>query len=252
MSEQSEQSMMPAGAAEQTPPPAGAADQAAPPSPAEQTGRFVATTVRRIQAGLLRPTPSSWSRAALARLRRGLGKEPQECPDLAEFYLDPDAPAPGRHRRPAAGPDVDAPTRAERAAHLATGLYAAHQQSQAAPMHQPGTSFGTAVGALRWAGDQENPGVLRRFQALGTAGDLAEAAQHARGLVQLLRQAGRGFDYGDFAADLVRFQDPAQAPNVRLKWGRGFYARRADAEADARTAAPDARTSAAAPAPAAR
>lgn len=204
---------------------------------ADATKVFVAATVNRLQSGYVRAEPTSASRAALARLRRGVGKSPGACPDLAEFYVNPALDAWG-----------EAPTRAEWAAHMALGLYALHQQSGHRRMHRPKTSFGTAVGVLRGGGDQENPGVVRRFQALGTSSDLTELAQHARGLVQLLRQhdPAIGFDYGDFAADLVRFQNPNTTDGVRLKWGRGFYRVRPvdsdenPAAADADSAAPSA------------
>ncbi len=181
-------------------------------NPAAVTGEFVLKKVAGLQEGYLHhPRPLPRAVAALARLRRGVGKSPARCPDLAEFFIIPELPDNG-----------DDPTRAEWAAHVATGLYAMHQQSVDERMNVVGRDFGTACGML-WRRDGENPGVLRRFQALGTAIDLAETTQHARGLVQLLRAEKLGFDYGRFAADLLRFQDPARRDAVRLRWGRGFY-----------------------------
>lgn len=178
-----------------------------------RTGPFVASKIAKIQGAYTHRPQAPWARAALAQLRRGLGREVGDVPEILELTVNPDAPRPG----------TDEPTRDERAIHVAMTLYGLHQQSQSAPMHTPGVRFGTAVGSLRFAGGVENPGVHRRFQALGTATDLGELIHHARALVTLLRAAGRGFDYGRFAEDLADFQTPGRADRVRLRWGRDFY-----------------------------
>lgn len=177
------------------------------------TGAFVASQVSRIQGGYTRRPQAPWARAALAQLRRGLGREPGAVPEILELTVNPDPAHPG----------FDEPTRDERAIHVAMTLYGLHQQSQSAGMHVPGVRFGAAVGGLRFAGGVENPGVARRFQALGTATNLEELVYHARALVTLLRSAGRGFDYGGFAEDVSSFQTPGRADRVRLRWGRDFY-----------------------------
>lgn len=177
------------------------------------TRTFVARTVSRVQGGYVRRPQAPWARAALAQLRRGLGRQVGEVPEILEYTVNPDAPRPWS----------DEPTWDERAIHIAMTLYGLHQQSQAKPMHVPGLGFGVAVGALRYAGGAENPGVLRRFQALGTATDLDELVHHARSLIALLRGAERGFDYGSFAEDLAAYQDPRRVDRVRLRWGRDFY-----------------------------
>lgn len=187
--------------------------------PAEQepaavsTRLFVSRQIARIQAGYTaaRQTPSS--RADLARLRRGLGKPVGANLETLQYTVNESAPR----------PRSEAPTWDEVAIHTAMTLYSTHQQSQRNPMHVPGVRFGTALGRLRFDGGTENPGVIRRFQALGTASTLAEAAEHARALVGLLRSAGIGFDYGELADDFVGFQNPRRTSNVRLAWGRDFY-----------------------------
>ncbi|MBU4214766.1 MAG: type I-E CRISPR-associated protein Cse2/CasB [Actinobacteria bacterium] len=183
------------------------------------TQKFVDAQVSRLQAGYLRRPPSSRARADLARLRRVVGHEPGTDVEILDLTTDPDAPRPAQ----------DEPTADERAIHVALTLYAVHQQSQERRMHVQGRSFGSALGRLRYVDGEENPGVVRRFQALGTATDLAEAATHARALVTLLRGAGQGFDYGLLARDLVALQDPRRAQGVRLAWGRDFFRTRATA-----------------------
>lgn len=186
------------------------------------TERFVDATVSRLQAGYLRRPPDSRSRAALARLRRAAGHEPGTDVEILDLTTNPDAPRAGG----------DDPTPEERAIHVALTLYAIHQQSQDAKMHVRGRAFGAALGRIRYADGEESPGVVRRFQALGTATDLAEATVHARALVTLLRGAGQGFDYGQLARDLVNLQHPARAQAVRLAWGRDFFRTRASAAAE--------------------
>jgi CRISPR system Cascade subunit CasB len=184
-----------------------------PPPRVVTTREFVARQVSRIQAGYVRRPQAPSSRAALAQLRRGVGRAVGDVPEILELTVNSGAP-------PAWS---DAPTRDEVAIHTAMTLYAVHQQSQSAPMHDPRVAFGTALGALRYSDGQENPGVIRRFQAMGTASDLTELVHHARTLVTLLRSGGRPFDYGRFAEDLVRYQTPWRTNAVRLKWGRDFY-----------------------------
>jgi CRISPR system Cascade subunit CasB len=176
------------------------------------TQQFVHRTITGIQRGFLAEHQSSESRAALARLRRGAGRDASALPDLYPLLINPDAP-------PNAS---EVATRDETAIHTALTLYAMHQQSQPRAMHVTGTTFGAALGRLYRSLD-DNPGVLRRFQALGTASQLSELVHHARGLVTMLRSEGIAFDYGWFAADLVGYQDPRRADGIRLRWGRDFY-----------------------------
>lgn len=175
------------------------------------TGEFVARTVTALQQQHL--AESSAARAALARLRRGVGRPVGALPELLPYVLNPSAP-PTRQADPTAD---------EIAAYTALTLYAVHQQSQASPMHVPSVAFGQALSRLRGSGADENPGVVRRFQAMTTASSFDEVVHHARGLVTLLRTAGLGFDYGRFARDLVDLQNPRRADGVRLTWGRDFY-----------------------------
>jgi len=174
---------------------------------------FVGARITGIQEQYVRTQPTSRSRAVLAQLRRGLGKPVGELPELLEHVVDPQAhPSRGN----GATPD-------EQAAYTAITLYALHQQSQRKRMHVHDRRFGQAVGRLRFQDGAENQGVLRRFQALATASSVEELVHHARGLITLLRGAGLGFDYGRFAEDLARYQNPTQVDAVRLAWGRDFY-----------------------------
>lgn len=184
------------------------------------TYEFVTRRVENLQSRYLKDPPDPAARAQLAQLRRAAGHAVGSVVEALPLLVNPDSPT----------PRGDAPTRDEQAIHLALTLYAVHQQSQRLKMHVRGTSFGRALGGMRFVDGAENPGVVRRFQALGTAYDLVEVANHARALVTLLRAGGRGFDYGDFAGDLVRLQDPERRTAVLFSWGRDFYRIRTTSE----------------------
>lgn len=187
-----------------------------PPGEGERratVGGFVSWRATQLQNGYTRYPQSARSRADLARLRRAVGRPIGTVPEALPLLVNPWAP-------PARG---EAPTWDEIAIHTALPLFALHQQSQDRPVHRPKTSFGTALGYLRFTGGQENQGVLRRFQALGTASSFDEISAHARALITLLRGAGGTFDYGQFADDLVGLQNPRRADHIRLSWGRHFY-----------------------------
>jgi len=177
------------------------------------TGRYVARRVATLQEGRHR----SRVVAALAHLRANVGKEPGSDP--AVWWLTVDG-VPGV-------PRGDEPTREERAVHATLTLFAVHQQARSEGMHRPGVGLGHAVARLERAGDgvdDERPSpVRRRFDAVVTATDVAEATHHLRGLIAQMRGAGVGLDYGGLADDLVDFQAPERQDDVRRRWARQFY-----------------------------
>jgi CRISPR system Cascade subunit CasB len=176
-------------------------------------GTVVHDRVQNLQEGIR--ANRSAAVAALARLRRGLGKPAGSVNDILQYTVADEFIGHG------AG---DEPTAAENAAHIALTLYALHQQSQSERMHQRGWGLGRAVRRLHpdEPGVPPNP-VLRRFQVLGTSDSLDELVHHARGMVQLLRAKQVPLDYGLLADQLVTWQRPAGASVVRLWWGREFY-----------------------------
>ncbi|WP_243859237.1 type I-E CRISPR-associated protein Cse2/CasB [Amycolatopsis arida] len=176
----------------------------------------VGARIRALQHGVLKN--QSDSVAALARLRRAVGKPTGSDPDVLQYTLHPDL----------AGPNPpDGPTQAETATHLALTLYAVHQQALREPMHREGREFGLGRSARRLVGGDEIPErhpVLRRFHMLGTSADLDELAHHLRGLVQQLRTARIPLGYATLAEQLLWWQRAAGGPErVRLAWGRDFY-----------------------------
>ncbi|XVV06694.1 type I-E CRISPR-associated protein Cse2/CasB [Actinosynnema sp. CA-248983] len=176
-------------------------------------GTEVHNRISKLQRGAL--ADRSAEVAALARLRRGVGKPPGSVNEILQHTLS-DVFA-GPHAK-------DEPTEAESAAHIALTLFALHQQSQRSPVHRRGRSLGWAVRQLH-PGEPGNPPspILRRFQTLGTSQTLDELVHHMRGMVQLLRARPVPLDYGLLADELVLWQRPGGAARVRLRWGRDFY-----------------------------
>lgn len=160
---------------------------------------------------------SSAATAALAQLRRAVGKPPGSVPEVWTLTAVD---------LPESTPRLE---QIETAVHLALSLYAVHQQSHDASMHEPRVSFGRAVGrlarrAVQGSDDQpyETP-IYRRFMALGRATSVDSMAVHARGLVTQLRGAGIGLDYVQFARQLVTLQGPNRSDVLR-HWARDFHA----------------------------
>ena len=152
------------------------------------------------------------ARGELAALRRGVSRSPGELPEIWELTRVevPDG----------AG---DAPTWEEIAVHTAMTLYAVHQQSRTEHMFSPGVGLGSAARRLIGSPDEENPSARARFNALVTSTTVAELRHHLRGFVSLLRARGFALDHAMLADDVLRFQQPGGAKQVRLTWARQYY-----------------------------
>ncbi|MBT2544987.1 type I-E CRISPR-associated protein Cse2/CasB [Streptomyces sp. ISL-44] len=166
---------------------------------------------------------------ALARLRRGVGRQATELPDLWGLVgIEQFHEAYFAQRQVPVG--EEAALRAERAAHVAVTLWALHQQSnRAKPMHvSGGPSMGAAVRGLMSGTDSDEP-IRKRLVRAGTATTLDVMAQRLRDLVVLLRAAEVPLDYGLLAEQLDQWQRPGGPSQVRQAWGRSFHAYRASA-----------------------
>lgn len=172
---------------------------------------IIGARVGRLQHGYL--AGHSTAVAALAQLRRGVGKQPGQVPAIIK-YTHAEEFVRGWHS--------DEPSYAEHAAHTALTLYAFHQQSQRSRMHVPGRRFGLAVRALA-PEIHSDVAVKRRFVALATADSFAGLTHYLRGLVQLMRTSKVTMDYGLLARDLWHWQFPDRAARVRSYWGHDFY-----------------------------
>lgn len=179
--------------------------------------REIQTFVKQKIEALARSRNVGAVRATLANLRRGVGKAPGSVPQLWPVTLD-------GFPQSLMGKGGFA-SKGEWAAHTALTLFALHQQGKdpaSECVSKEGANLGEAVRRLS-TGAQVEERVKRRFDAAITAGDPIEFAQHLRGLVQLLKQAGLKLDYPALGEQLYWFQYPEHREAVRLQWGRAFY-----------------------------
>ncbi len=168
-------------------------------------------------------TEGPWSRAMLAKLRRGIGKQPGELPGLFEILFG-DMP----EELYSTGYE---PSYAEWAIYTALTLFALHQQGKDHPMStggktegkNTGNSLGAAVGYLVKQDREREPAIKQRFDAVLTANEFTEFAHHARGLIQLLRGGDITLDYPRFAVDMYWYQFEEIRNRIRLRWGEDYY-----------------------------
>ncbi|MYV90342.1 type I-E CRISPR-associated protein Cse2/CasB [Streptomyces sp. SID1034] len=180
-------------------------------------GTVAGREITRLQGGYLRD--ESAAVAALARLRRGVGKGAGTVPDLWGVVDTADLYAPG-------GRDEADTVRAEEAVHTALTLWATHQQSRPLPMHRAGGhELGSAVRELMAHGSSEEA-LRKRFVRAGTAGGMSVLATRLREIVLLLRQEDIALDYALLAHQLHAWPRPGGADAVRSAWGRSFHAYR--------------------------
>lgn len=184
---------------------------------AEVVGEVAGAFIADLQRGYLADRSSAV--AALAQLRRGAGKVPEDVPELwgvsgTEELLNRQD---WSEREKA---------RAEAAHFLAVTLYALHQQSRVNQgMHRRGAELGTAVRQLMPGGDIDEP-IRRRFVRLGTATTGDALADRLRGIVSLLRRESIPLDYDLLAGQLYQAQVPDGMREVRRRWGRSFHSYR--------------------------
>ncbi len=184
----------------------------------------VGKRVWNLQRAFLAPTDSgnAEAMATLARLRRCPPDAPGADPSVWAITLG-GLPDELRGR--------DLPSAAERAIHAALVLYATHQQSKDAPMHQSGIGLGRAVQMLAEARGREgmpDESSIRRLHQVVLANDPSGRLYHLRGLILLMRSEAKpiALDYRILAADLWRLLDPKQdSDSVLMVWGRDLHNR---------------------------
>jgi CRISPR system Cascade subunit CasB len=182
---------------------------------------------RHVQKQIARLSQSDnepFVRASLANLRRGLGKAPGSIPAVWEWTLN-ELPEQLLSQS-------GEPTYGEWAIHTAMTLYAFHQQGKdikIANMSTPQIMLGHGIRRLSLArmkgkGDQEeDQGVVRRYQAIISSNSFSELTSHLKGIIQLLKAADIPLDYPRLAADLYEFQFPQNRNKLRLLWGQQYY-----------------------------
>ncbi len=173
--------------------------------------------ISRLQAGYTGGRTSA-SLQTLADLRRAPIDSPGTSPELWELTLG-ELPEILRGRG-------DDPTRAELGIHAALVLYAVHQQSQSAPMHQHRVGLGQAIGVLalrRGTGSEPEIGVISKFHRVATAQQRSSRLLELRSLMSLLRSEGIPLDHAQLGVDLFLADNPATRDPVVLRWGRDLH-----------------------------
>ena len=166
-------------------------------------------------AELQNNSPSS--KANLAILRRGLGKDISDCPESWEYiYKDLPKELAGN------GNWISNP---ERAIYVSLTLFAMHQQGQSHSVHNREVKFAEALASI--ITEKTEKAVIRRFNTLITSDGMLEFTNHLRSMIQLIKASEKksGFDYVQFASDLSRFQSPDGMKEVKIRWGKQFYRR---------------------------
>lgn len=196
-----------------------------PPKESRQWGRRrgplgsdVARVVAGLQMRLLAPKPHQEAISALARLRRGISREPGFDYTLDTYLAVSDDLLTELKEHVKDG----ATTAAEYAKHAAVTMYALHQQSQRERMHVDGRGLGHAIGDLARASSGPE-GVRRRFAALGTAISFDEVSYHLRSLIVMLREHKIPLDYGLLADDLRTMRLPGRRAKMQATWGREYF-----------------------------
>lgn len=190
---------------------------------AKQAGFFVKRKIKQMTES----KNESVVRATLAKLRRGIGKEPGSLPDLWDVML-------GGLPEELLGKG-EGPTYGEWAVHTALTLFGLHQQGKDMErqcMNSEGECLGIAVRKLAEQDSDREDAVKRRFDAAATSDSLKEFSHHLRGLVQLLKAKDIPLDYPSLAKDLYWFQISDVRDSVRLSWGRDFYRFRKEDDSD--------------------
>ncbi|MEU1128328.1 type I-E CRISPR-associated protein Cse2/CasB [Streptomyces sp. NPDC005900] len=206
-------------------------------TPVQRVSALTGRLIIPLQRGYL--NDESHAVAALARLRRGAGKDVSQMPDLwglADTGPLHDRPAEGG--RPLSESDL---LRAENAVYAALTLWALHQQSRGTAMHRPGSdtaprALGAAVRQLMPPGEIAEL-IRKRLVRAATAPGLTTLNQRLRELVLLLRGSDIALDYALLAGQLYSWQEPSGREAVRRMWGRSFHSYRAPDQNEAGTPA---------------
>ncbi len=147
-------------------------------------------------------------RAAMAVLRRALGKAPGEAPEADRYILRwlPSQPSAWQLRQ-------------EKAYYLVASLFAVHQMpSPSADGGQPGRNFGASMRELADAVPSGGP--ERRFIATLTCA-LEELPDHLRHAVSLLKSKSIAIDWPQLLADIPHWEDEGR--RVQSEWARAFW-----------------------------
>lgn len=168
---------------------------AAPASRGARTGAFAASLARLVEND---------DRAALAALRRGLGKAPG---DAAEMH-------------PLVVPFLPEEAHDDDAWYLVASLFGLHPASWRGEGRGP--NFGATLKTLRDArgDDAGGPGIDRRMVAILNA-HRDDVGAHLRQATGLLRGGSTTVDWGQLLRDLLAWDHPDRP--AQRAWARAYY-----------------------------
>lgn len=182
-----------------------------------EVGKFVSGKI----FSLTKNIDSSSSKARLAQLRRGIGKQPGELPELWGEFLQ-NLPEELMSKSGSGEPSY-----AEWAIYTALTLFALHQQGHSEPMNAEGDEnrLGRAVKKLVHNPNDADEMERVRFKFSLAAGsdDMTELSYRLKTIVKLLSDENIKLNYADLAKDIFLFQSEKYSDRVRLKWGQDFY-----------------------------
>ena len=157
-------------------------------------------------------------RGLLANLRRGIGRNPGELPELWGFIFEriPDELLGNENKA----------SYAEWAIYTALTLYALHQQGndeKTKPMNIKGISLGEAAAKLVKQEEGGEERIVKRLNLVATATSPKDLAYYLRAVIQLLSTESIPLDYARIAKEIYLMNFEESANNVTLSWGRKFY-----------------------------
>ena len=172
--------------------------------------RFVNSLVRLARTRDEDPS----ARATLAMLRRGLGKEPGDAPEMYRFVQP----------RLAAVEEWD-----ERRYYLVASLFAAHQINwpESNTIDPRRANIGASFRRLIKAKPETSNSTQRRFEALLEC-DREELPSHLRHAVSLLKSGEIWIHWEQLLRDIARWD--REGKPVQRQWARAFWSERSDDE----------------------
>lgn len=153
--------------------------------------------------------PRRQNSAALARLRRGLGREPMECSEMLSYVM-PFLPEVGKRDH----------------YFLVASIFAHHPPTD----RHTGLSLGAAIHAV-WQERDRIDSIEKRFVALLNAhGD--ELPHHLRQIIGLVnaQQRPTPLDYRKLLQHLAHWDNPSRW--VQMEWARDFWGHKPDPATD--------------------
>ena len=169
---------------------------------------------------------SSAVKAQLAALRRGLGKSPDQDPEVWGMVLNylPENLNSGHHI-----------TNTEQAVFAALTLYARGAQGEEGrkkPAQRDGVSLGQAMAGLVKPNKNNEGSVLTKIKSIMASESIEEMSTRIRPLISMISEE-TGLDYPKLADELAVYFHHDVGKNIRMEWARDYvYKRKAETESD--------------------